>query len=123
MNTKRIAAVSAAVLAAGLLGSAGVAQATPGQYTYGGDVLVTVAVSEGSCATITWPKGTTSVTCGVEQVTHHDIVPGDRFGASIVSHTGGGVACRVLDVESLDVIHEDSAAPGYTADCLRTATP
>lgn len=97
------------------------AQATPGYYTRGGDVLVTVAVSEGYCATVTWPRGGTSTECDVYQYTQRDIVPGDTFGASIVSYSGGGVACSVLDLETGDVIYTTSAAPGSSANCIRKA--
>ena len=116
----RAAAVLIAATATATL-SAGLAAATPGQYTRGGDVLVTVAVSDGYCATVTWPKGTTSTECGVYQITHDDIVPGDRFGASIVSYSGGGVACSVVDIETGDDIWRDSAGPGGVADCIRRA--
>ncbi|MFZ2239284.1 MAG: hypothetical protein WAV90_07030 [Gordonia amarae] len=104
--------VALGMLAAG----AGVADAA-GTYTRGGDVLVTVAVS-GGCATVTWPKGTTRTICDAYQTYQHDIQPGDTFGAKIVSYTGGGVACRVTDVESGGLIGKDSAGPGYTADCI-----
>lgn len=113
-----LAGIAATIL---LVAGAGTAAATPGQYTRGGDVLVTVAVS-GGCATVTRPRGTTSTTCDYDQVTHEAIVPGDTFGASIVSYTGGGVACSVLDVESGDVVFQDSALPGDTADCIRHAS-
>ncbi|MDL9938660.1 hypothetical protein QSJ18_18090 [Gordonia sp. ABSL1-1] len=122
MNPRRIAttlAVSAAAL--GLGAGAGLAQATPGQYTIGGDVRVVVAVSDGNCATVTWPKGTTSTICDTESVIQNDITSGDRFGASVISYSGGGVACSVVDISSGDIIYKDAAGPGASADCLRKA--
>ncbi|MBD0024258.1 MULTISPECIES: hypothetical protein [Gordonia] len=103
-----------------LVAGTGTAEAA-GTYTRGGDVLVTVAVSDGSCATVTWPKDTTRTICDSYQVYQHNIQPGDRFGAKIVSYTGGGVACTVRDVESGGLIGEDSAGPGYTANCMYNA--
>lgn len=99
-------------------GAAGVADA----YTRGGDVLVTVAVSDGYCATVTWPKGTTTTTCDSDGTYQRDIQPGDTFGAKIVSYSGGGVACRVRDVESNKILDEEHAGPGETANCMLHAT-
>lgn len=94
-----------AALAAATIALPGIASATPGHYTTGGDVLTTLSVAGDGCATITWPRGGTSVTCDTEQVTHRSIVTGDRFGASITSSTGGAVACRVLDLTTGDLIY------------------
>ena len=110
-------AVAALLLAFGVSYGAGSADA----YTRHGDVLVTVAVSGDGCATVTWPKGTTSTECDVYQITHDDIVPGDTFGASITSYSGYAVACSVVDLVTGDTIARDTAGPGYTADCIRTA--
>ena len=94
------------------------ASATPGKYTRGGDVLVTVAVA-GGCATVTWPKGTTTTLCDdYDQFTQTAIEPGDRFGAKITST--GGTSCSVVDIDTGDVIHQD-AASGGTSDCMRSA--
>lgn len=120
MNKKTMnwAVLAAAVLVAGAC--AAPAQATPGSYTYGGNVRVTVAVS-GGCGTATWPKGYTSVECGVASVVQGPVTPGDRFGAAIVS-ASGGVSCRVVDVSTGDLVFMDSARPGVTADRVRRAT-
>lgn len=116
--TTRIAALAASLIAA-LAVVASPAGATPGQYTKHGDVLVT-AVAVGGCATVTWPRGYTEDLCDdVDQVTHRDIVPGDRFGAKITSWGNAGVSCRVLDVETGDLVH--SASGLGTADCIRKA--
>lgn len=116
----RLAAILITAAAAVTLGAATV-DATPGRYTHGGDVRVYVAVSDGYCATVTWPKGYTSTTCDVDSTTQDAIVPGDKFGATITSYSGGGVACSVVDVDSGDTIYEDSASSYDTADCLRNA--
>lgn len=117
----RLAAVLIAAAAALTL-NPGAADATPGHYTRGGDVRVYVAVSEGYCATVTWPRGYTSTTCDVDWTVQEAIVEGDRFGAEITSYSGGGVACSIVDVETGDTVYEDSAGGGYTADCIRTAS-
>ncbi|TWS25385.1 hypothetical protein FK268_09345 [Tsukamurella sputi] len=118
MSKKKIMITAAAVLVAA--SCAAPAHATPGAYTYGGTVRVTVAVY-GGCATVTWPKGYTSSTCSTDQVWQGPITPGDRFGAAVVS-ASGGVSCRVVDVSTGDVVFAASARPGYVADCLRSAT-
>ncbi|GAB04474.1 hypothetical protein GII30_22690 [Gordonia amarae] len=107
-------------LALGLLVAGTGSADAAGTYTRGGDVLVTVAVS-GGCATVTWPKDTTTTTCDSDGTYQHNIQPGNRFGAKITSHTGGSVACRVRDVESNRIIGEDSAGPGSTANCMYRA--
>jgi len=117
----RLAAILITAAVAVTLGAAATADATPGRYTHGGDVRVYVAVSDGYCATVTWPKGTTTTTCDVDFTTQDAIVPGDVFGAKVVSYSGGGVACSVVDVDSGDTIYEDSASSYDTADCIRNA--
>lgn len=115
-----LARILAILIASAAVATAtGTANATPGRYTKYGDVLVTVA-AVGGCATVTWPKGYTEDLCDdVDQVTHEDIVPGDRFGAKITSWGNAGVSCRVLDVETGDLVH--SASGLTTADCIRNA--
>lgn len=110
-----IMSAAAATLAAPL------AAATPGHYTRHGDVRVIVTTSDNDCATVTWPRGTTSTVCEVDTAIQTDIVPGDTFGASIISYTGAGVACAVIDLVTGDTIYESSARPGYRADCIRRA--
>ncbi|UAK38407.1 hypothetical protein K8O93_00980 [Gordonia bronchialis] len=112
--------IAGALVASATLLGAGQAGATPGHYTRHGDVLVTVA-AVGGCATVTWPKGYQETLCeDYDQVTHKNIVPGDRFGAKIVSWGNAGVACRVLDIESGDMVYTDSGR--YQADCIRRAS-
>lgn len=116
---RALAAVIAATATAFAL-TAGAAGATPGQYTTHGDVLVTVGVS-GGCATVTWPRGTTTTLCDdIDQTTQEDIVPGNVFGAKITALTDGSVACLVTDVTSGDDVHSESSTGG-TADCIRNA--
>ena len=117
---KRALAAVIAVTATAFALTAGPAGATPGQYTTHGDVLVTVGVS-GGCATVTWPRGTTTTLCDdIDQVTQEDIVPGNVFGAKITALTDASVACLVTDVTSGDDVHSESSTGG-TADCIRNA--
>lgn len=97
------------------------AQATPGRYTPGGNVTVTVSALGGGCATVYYPRGGSDAFCGSESWRQFGIVPGDRFGGNVVSHTGASVSCRVVDDSSGDTVWADFGYAGDAAVCMRTA--
>lgn len=99
--------------------SAAPAAATPGLVTLGGTVAV--VISTPGCATITWPNRYSHAECDTFTVIQGPITRGDTFGASVISHTGSPVACRVIDITTGDVVWADVALGGYTAHCLRVA--
>lgn len=120
MKTAMLAVIACVAATLAIFALPAPASATPGKYTRGGDVLVTVGVS-GGCATVTWPKGTTTTLCDdIDQATQEDITVGDVFGAKITATSDAAVACIVSDTTTGDDIHTDSSSGG-TADCIRNA--
>lgn len=120
MSGKKMMIAGAA--AAVLVSAAGVvpAQATPGRYTPGGNVTVTVT-AWGGCATVYYPRGGSDAFCGSESWQQFGIVPGDRFGGNVVSYSGASVSCRVVDNSSGDTVWADYGYAGGAALCMRTA--
>lgn len=107
-------------LVAGIAAVPAVANATPGQYTTGGNVTITLAVENG-CATAHYPKGGTATFCGRTSFRQYAIVRGDKFGANVVSYSGNSVFCKVTDDVTGDIIKADFGYAGGAAICMTNA--
>lgn len=109
--------LTAFVLFVSIGNAAGEANATPGKYTIGGDITIVVA-AEAGCATVYHPNGNFDTFCGQMVLRQKELVPGQKFGANVVSYTGRSVFCKVTDDSTGDVIKADFGYAGGAAICM-----
>ena len=94
------------------------AHATPGQYTNGGNITITVAAEAGRCATVFYPQGGTDVFCGQKTFKQYGLTPGYKFGANVVSYSGNSVFCKIVDDSTGDIVKMDYGYAGGSANCM-----